>query len=615
MSNEPHAYGLRSGTQPTTRMPGNATSGNLVMSPEQFERLLASLKTGSGPTLPTTSGNLADCKSRFAGARGESVAAFIDAVTIYKDCVGVSDLNALKGLAMLLDGAAATWWQGTKATVDTWETAINALRRSFGEVKPNYKIFRELFSRQQKDTEATDMFVNSARALLSKLSPTPPLHEIHQIDMIYGLLSSKIRRLVPRDELNNFETFIAKTRGAEDALKEEEIPEIEKGTKTRPKCSYCGAHGHTEKECRKLARSQEATPARQATTTRTNPGQICFGCRQLGHVRSQCPNERQRRNSTTAEILTAGLGDVCRAFMPVTIAGKEGLAYVDSGASRSIAGHNLYGHLKRIKAPFTRLTQELTMADGEPVEMATEVYKVQVEVNDRIVHTSVTAIPEHSRGKTLLGMDFIKAADVILDFPRMQWRFRGQPNWGPLVSEKEVSLAASTVQLEPLRDDEGTELDQVQKDQLVRLLDSHKEVFEESDEPTPYAEHRITLTDDRPIATTPYRMSPQRRAVLEVEIQRMVEKNVIEECESPYAAPVVMVPKKDGSFRVCVDFRKLNSVTVPDCYPLPRIDDVLHAAQQSFYMSTLDLKSGFWQVPVRPEDRDKTAFVTPFGLF
>jgi hypothetical protein len=615
MSNEPHAYGLRSGTQPTTRMPGNATSGNLVMSPEQFERLLASLKTGSGPTLPTTSGNLADCKSRFAGARGESVAAFIDAVTIYKDCVGVSDLNALKGLAMLLDGAAATWWQGTKATVDTWETAINALRRSFGEVKPNYKIFRELFSRQQKDTEATDMFVNSARALLSKLSPTPPLHEIHQIDMIYGLLSSKIRRLVPRDELNNFETFIAKTRGAEDALKEEEIPEIEKGTKTRPKCSYCGAHGHTEKECRKLARSQEATPARQATTTRTNPGQICFGCRQLGHVRSQCPNERQRRNSTTAEILTAGLGDVCRASMPVTIAGKEGLAYVDSGASRSIAGHNLYGHLKRIKAPFTRLTQELTMADGEPVEMATEVYKVQVEVNDRIVHTSVTAIPEHSRGKTLLGMDFIKAADVILDFPRMQWRFRGQPNWGPLVSEKEVSLAASTVQLEPLRDDEGTELDKVQKDQLVRLLDSHKEVFEESDEPTPYAEHRITLTDDRPIATTPYRMSPQRRAVLEVEIQRMVEKNVIEECESPYAAPVVMVPKKDGSFRVCVDFRKLNSVTVPDCYPLPRIDDVLHAARQNFYMSTLDLKSGFWQVPVRPEDRDKTAFVTPFGLY
>jgi hypothetical protein len=117
-------------------------------------------------------------------------------------------------------------------------------------------------------------------------------------------------------------------------------------------------------------------------------------------------------------------------------------------------------------------------------------------------------------------MDFIKAADVILDFPRMQWRFRNQPNWAPLVSEKEVSLTASSAQLEPLRDDEGTELDEVQKEQFVRLLDSHKEVLEKSDEPTPYAERRITLIDDRPIATTPYRISPQRRAVLEKRIQR-----------------------------------------------------------------------------------------------
>jgi hypothetical protein len=150
-------------------MPGNATSGNLVMSPEQFERLLASLKTGSSPT---PSGNLADCKSRFPGAKGD------DAVTIYKDCVGVSDLNALKGLAMLLDGVAATWWQVTKATVDTWETAIDALRRSFGELKPNYKIFRELFSRQQKDTEAAAQFINSARALLAKLSSKSAVHQV-----------------------------------------------------------------------------------------------------------------------------------------------------------------------------------------------------------------------------------------------------------------------------------------------------------------------------------------------------------------------------------------------------------------------------------------------------
>jgi hypothetical protein len=124
--------------------------------------------------------------------------------------------------------------------MDTWETVTDALPRSFGEVKRNYKIFRKLLSRQQRDTEAVAMFINNPRALLSNLSPTPRLHEIHQIDVIYGLLSSKIRRLVPLDEWDNFDTFIAETRGVEDALKEEEIPEIEKGTKTRPKES--GSH-------------------------------------------------------------------------------------------------------------------------------------------------------------------------------------------------------------------------------------------------------------------------------------------------------------------------------------------------------------------------------------
>jgi hypothetical protein len=95
----------------------------------------------------------------------------------------------------------------------------------------------------------------------------------------------------------------------------------------------------------------------------------------------------------------------------------------------------------------------------------------------------------------------------------------------------------------------------------------------------------------------------------------MLADGVIEECDSAYAAPTVLVPKKDGSLRVCVDYRKLNSVTVPDRYPLPRIDDLLQMAVKTVYMSSLDLKAGYWRVPVRAEDRDKTAFVTPLGLF
>lgn len=76
-----------------------------------------------------------------------------------------------------------------------------------------------------------------------------------------------------------------------------------------------------------------------------------------------------------------------------------------------------------------------------------------------------------------------------------------------------------------------------------------------------------------------------------------------------------MVPKKDGSIRVCVDYRRLNAITVPDAYPMPRIDDLLHEAKRTAFMTTLDLRAGYWQVKVKDEDQDKTSFITHFGTF
>ena len=84
---------------------------------------------------------------------------------------------------------------------------------------------------------------------------------------------------------------------------------------------------------------------------------------------------------------------------------------------------------------------------------------------------------------------------------------------------------------------------------------------------------------------------------------------------SPWASPVVIVPKKDGSKRFCVDYRRLNAVTRRDVYPLPRIDDILDAAGGAKYFSSLDLASGYWQVELDQEAREKSAFTTHRGLF
>ncbi|GFS73670.1 retrovirus-related Pol polyprotein from transposon 412 [Trichonephila clavipes] len=139
-----------------------------------------------------------------------------------------------------------------------------------------------------------------------------------------------------------------------------------------------------------------------------------------------------------------------------------------------------------------------------------------------------------------------------------------------------------------------------------------KDAFNQGEEPTPFIEHRINTRSHLPVAVPPYRMNPSKKEILKQEIDRLLSEGIIEECESPYASPVVLIPKPNRTFRLCIDYRKLNEITVADTYPLPRMDDLLHQAKLTPFMSTLDLRAGYHQVKVHVEDQDKTAFVCPF---
>ncbi|KAL1258891.1 hypothetical protein QQF64_009468 [Cirrhinus molitorella] len=127
--------------------------------------------------------------------------------------------------------------------------------------------------------------------------------------------------------------------------------------------------------------------------------------------------------------------------------------------------------------------------------------------------------------------------------------------------------------------------------------------------------HDIPLLDDTAVRQWFWRISPSEYEVVKSHINQLLKAQVIRESCSPYASPIVLVKKKDGSLRLCVDYCRLNSKTRKDAFPLPRIEETLDSLAGARWFSTMDLVSWYNQVPVTEGDKSKTAFCTPFDLF
>jgi len=157
-----------------------------------------------------------------------------------------------------------------------------------------------------------------------------------------------------------------------------------------------------------------------------------------------------------------------------------------------------------------------------------------------------------------------------------------------------------------------------EKEHLVALLELYSDIIANDEHDlgcTGVLQHTIDTGSATPIRQQVRRLSLPAKEEVKKLLQNMLEKHVITPSTSPWASPIVLVQKKDGSTRFCVDYRKVNSVTRKDAYPIPKIDETLDTLAGAKLFSTLDLRSGYWQVEVKPEHREKTAFCTPEGLF
>lgn len=147
------------------------------------------------------------------------------------------------------------------------------------------------------------------------------------------------------------------------------------------------------------------------------------------------------------------------------------------------------------------------------------------------------------------------------------------------------------------------------------LLEQYRDVFTDFPGCTDLVKFSIHVTTDEPVRSKAYPSPLVTQETVRREIEVMLEMGVIEKSESPYASPIVLVRKPDGSVRFCVDFRKLNRITVFDPEPIPNPENLMTRLAKAKYFTKIDLTKGYWQIPVLESDRPKTAFITSHGLF
>jgi hypothetical protein len=513
--------------------------------------------------------------------RHHNIEEWLDAVDEFKAIYDWDDRTTSHLALNKLSGPAEVWYRGLPSRVFSWDQWRGKLLATFKIKRNLFDAMREMMACEPDQFETLYEYCFQKMALINRLKI--PMNGEDQVSLIIGAI---------QDEHLKFA--------------------IEASGITDPNVLAMHFKTLDKKETQSnRTDAPQLRPTFRGKTDSQRPQRLtCFQCGRPGHKRKDCTqtggetsSRNQRQRAIEYNVNYIGDKPNNKFFKPIELSGCTEICFLDLGSSVSLITKALVDKLGlepvRVGVPVSLKTlHDSTIPVEYKVTALISIDDIAKEIDLYIVDKCVMGV------EILVGQNFT-------ELPEIYYKKQGDS-----LLFRELSRASQSVE-EHRKVNVGTN-DPKATQQLLALLDEFSMcIANDMSEvgKTSTTEMHIKLTTTQPIAYRPRRYSDSERINIRKIVDKYLRSGIIQESTSPYASPVLLVGKKNGEQRLCVDYRALNKITIKDKYPIPLIEDHLSRLAGYSWFTSLDLYSGYHQIPMARDSIPMTAFVTQDGHY